>query len=211
MVNFHEVRFPTDVSRGVSGGPERKTDITILASGHEQRNQRWADSRRTYNVGYGIKDIIQLYALIEFFEARRGPLIGFRFKDFSDYNSAIPTTTTTPLDQTIGTGDGTASIFQLIKTYSPSLNPYTRDITKPVANTVSVAIDGLIQTEGTDYIVDTTTGKVTFTAAPSLNSVITAGYEFDVPCRFASDKISYDLTDCDLGKFPDIQIIELKI
>ena len=211
MASFHEVRFPTDISRGVSGGPERKTDITVLASGHEQRNQRWSDSKRTYNVGYGIKNIVQLYAIIEFFEARRGPLYGFRFKDFSDYNSTAPSSQHTPIDQTIGVGDGVLTTFQLVKTYSPSSNPYVRDITKPVSGTVSIAIDGAIKTEGTDFVVDTTTGQVTFTTAPLAGSVITAGYEFDVPCRFSSDKINYDLTDCDLGRFPDIQIVEIRI
>ena len=54
-MSFHEIRFPTDISRGAQGGPERRTDVVVLGSGFEERNARWADSRRSYNAGYGVK------------------------------------------------------------------------------------------------------------------------------------------------------------
>ena len=59
---FHEVRFPTEISRGAVGGPERRTDVVVLGSGHEERNSRWADSRRSYNAGYGVKSLDELPA-----------------------------------------------------------------------------------------------------------------------------------------------------
>jgi uncharacterized protein (TIGR02217 family) len=55
MTAFHEIRFPVDIARGSRGGPERKTDIVTLGSGREERNIRWASSRRKYDAGYGIK------------------------------------------------------------------------------------------------------------------------------------------------------------
>ena len=51
---FDNVRFPVAISRGLAGGPERRTDVVMTASGREERNARWANSRRKYNAGYGV-------------------------------------------------------------------------------------------------------------------------------------------------------------
>ncbi|MEO9168775.1 MAG: TIGR02217 family protein, partial [Aestuariivirga sp.] len=103
---FDNVRFPLSISRGLSGGPERRTDVVMSASGHEERNARWADSRRSYNVGYGVKSVDDLQSVISFFEERRGRLYAFRFKDYTDYKSCLPKQTIMATDQVIGTGDG---------------------------------------------------------------------------------------------------------
>ncbi len=95
---FHEVRFPAGISLGASGGPERRTEIVVLGSGAEERNSRWADSKRSYNAGYGIKSVDDLHAVIAFFEERRGRLHGFRWKDWSDYKSCAPAATPQALD-----------------------------------------------------------------------------------------------------------------
>jgi uncharacterized protein (TIGR02217 family) len=52
--DFHEVRFPLDVSLGSRGGPVRRTDIVTLSSGREHRNSRWAQSRRRFDAGLGV-------------------------------------------------------------------------------------------------------------------------------------------------------------
>ena len=77
----------------------RKTEIVTLGSGHEERNAVWAGSRRSFDVGSGVRTLDDLYAVLEFFEARAGRLYGFRFKDFSDFRSAAPGAALTPLDQ----------------------------------------------------------------------------------------------------------------
>ena len=92
---FHEVRFPDNISRGARGGPERRTQIVELASGAEERNASWADSRRRYDVAYGIRRADDLAAVVAFFEARNGRLHGFRFKDWGDHKSCLPSGTTT--------------------------------------------------------------------------------------------------------------------
>ena len=84
---FHEVRFPDNISRGARGGPERRTQIVELASGDEERNASWANSRRRYDVAYGIRRADDLATVVAFFEARNGRLHGFRFKDWGDYKS----------------------------------------------------------------------------------------------------------------------------
>src|SRR5688572_776362 len=134
-MSFHEIRFPTAISRGATGGPERRTDIVALGSGHEERNSRWADSRRSYNAGYGIKTLDDLHAVIAFFEERRGRLYGFRWKDHADFRSCPPSAAPNALDQQIGIGDGEAAAFQLVKRYGSVHAPWSRRIAKPVAGT----------------------------------------------------------------------------
>ncbi len=143
LTAFHEVRFPTEIAFGSAGGPERLTEVVTLGSGHEERNSRWADSRRRYNAGYGIRSIDDLHTVIAFFEERRGRLYGFRWRDRIDFSSAAPSTAVAPTDQAIGTGDGATATFQLAKTYGALHAPYQRTIAKPVSGTVRVAVDAV--------------------------------------------------------------------
>jgi uncharacterized protein (TIGR02217 family) len=211
MDGFHEVRFPLDISLRGRGGPERKTDIVMLGSGREQRNARWARSRRRYEAGYGVKTLAALSVVIAFFEERRGRLYGFRWRDRGDYASGLPGASVTPLDQGIGQGDGTKAAFQLIKTYGASFAPYARDIWKPVQGTVRVAVAGVEKTPASDFTVDTTSGMVTFTpmSIPPAGAAITAGYLFDVPVRFDTDYLEIDLAAFEAGEIPKIPLIEL--
>ncbi|MEM9360317.1 MAG: DUF2460 domain-containing protein [Pseudomonadota bacterium] len=212
-MSFHEVRFPTGIARGSSGGPERRTDVVVLGSGHEERNSRWADSRRAYNAGYGVKSLDDLHTVIAFFEERRGRLYGFRWRDPADYKSCPPEQQLTVADQQIGLGDGTTTTFQLIKTYGGASLPWLREITKPVMGTVLVAVDDDVQAHGTAYEVDTTTGQITFQAGhvPPTGGVITAGFEFDVPVRFDTDKLELDVQGVRHGAIPNIPIVEVRL
>ena len=135
---FHEVRFPDDISRGARGGPERRTQIVELASGDEERNARWANSRRRYDVAYGIRRADDLAAVVAFFEARNGRLHGFRFKDWADFKSCLPSQTPSAFDQPLGGGSGSATAFQLVKRYTSGAQSWTRVITRPVAASVLV-------------------------------------------------------------------------
>ncbi len=205
---FHEVRFPHTISRGARGGPERRTQIVELASGDEERNAAWANSRRRYDVSYGIRRADDLAAVVAFFEARNGRLYGFRFKDWSDYRSGLPSNVPSPLDQTIGTGDGTTTAFQLVKHYTSGGQGWTRTITKPVAGSVRVALGGVEQASG--WSVDTSTGLVTFAAPPGAGVAVTAGFEFDVPVRFDSDTLDVTLDIERLGSITSIPLVELR-
>ncbi|RIA56759.1 DUF2460 domain-containing protein [Dichotomicrobium thermohalophilum] len=208
---FHDVRFPPDISRGASGGPERRTEIVTLGSGHEERNQRWADSRRRYDAGYGIRSVDDLYAVIAFFEERRGRLHAFRWKDWADYKSCPPLQTPSATDQEIGNGDGHTDTFQLRKTYGSSFAPWSRTVTKPVAGTVLAAVDGIDQVEGADFSVDHAAGVVTFASPPVNGARITAGFVFDVPVRFDTDRLAVSLEHFSHGHIPNIPIVEVRL
>jgi uncharacterized protein (TIGR02217 family) len=208
-MSFDEVRFPDNISRGARGGPERRTRIVELASGREERNTPWANSRRRYDASYGIRRADDLAAVIAFYEARLARLRGFRWKDWADHKSCLPSQTPAATDQLIGQGDSTATAFQLTKTYSSGLQSYVRVINKPVAGTVFMAVGGVAQTSG--WSVDTTTGIVTFTVAPANGASVTAGFEFDVPVRFDSDLLDVTLDIERLGSITSIPLVEIRL
>lgn len=208
---FHEIRFPLSISLGASGGPERRTEIVTLGSGREERNSPWALSRRRFNAGLGLRRLDDIHELIAFFEARHGRLHGFRWKDRADWKSIAPSAAVSALDQALGTGDGTQTVFQLVKTYSSGGASYTREIVKPVAGSIRIAVAGAPVEEGTDFTADHTTGLVTFASPPASGAAITAGFEFDVPVRFDTDYLDINLAAFDAGSLPDIPIIEIRI
>ncbi|SEN64161.1 TIGR02217 family protein [Loktanella fryxellensis] len=205
---FHDMRFPDNISRGARGGPERRTQIVELASGDEERNASWANSRRRYDVAYGIRRADDLAAVVAFFEARNGRLHGFRYKDWSDYKSALPSMAVTATDQQIGTGTGSLQSFQLAKRYTSGAQTWVRTITKPVAGTVRLALGMVEQISG--WTLDSTTGVITFTAAPANGVIVRAGYEFDVPVRFDSDTLDVTLDFERLGSITSIPLLEIR-
>jgi uncharacterized protein (TIGR02217 family) len=210
MTAFHEILFPLDIALKSSGGPQRRTDIVALGSGREERNARWAHSRRRYDAGYGVKTLEALSAVVAFFEERRGMLYGFRWRDRLDHSSAAGAVST--IDQVIGTGNGTIAAFRLVKNYGSIHAPYQRPIEKPVAGSVRVAVAGDEAVEGTDFTLDAATGVVTFLAGhiPAAGEAVTAGYLFDVPVRFDTDYLEVDLSAFAAGAIPKIPLVEIK-
>lgn len=131
MPVFHEVQFPPKIAYGATGGPEFNTTITTTFGGFEQRNVNWQKARGRWDVSTGIKSKADMDAVIAFFRARFGKAYGFRFKDWSDYQG---------VGQSIGTGNGSKTEFQLIKTYVSGGETYVREIRKPVNGSVQRAV-----------------------------------------------------------------------
>lgn len=209
-MGFHEVRFPANLSFGSVGGPERRTEVVTLANGHEERNTPWAHSRRRYDAGLGLRSLDDVAALLAFFEARRGQLFGFRWKDWADFKSCLPSGRVSALDQVIGTGDGVTTEFALRKSYDPDGAVYHRPIAKPVAGTVLVAIAGDLQVETVDYALDTARGLVTFATPPDIGTAVTAGFEFDVPVRFDTDRVQVSVASFQAGDVPTVPVLEVR-
>ncbi|SDR39857.1 DUF2460 domain-containing protein [Pseudovibrio sp. Tun.PSC04-5.I4] len=205
---FHDVRLPEKISRGARGGPRRRTQVVQLYSGFEERNASWANSRREYDVAFGIRSSDQLQEVTAFFEARNGRLYAFRFKDWADYKSTLPSKAITPLDQQLGVGDGTKTDFQLRKLYGTEGLGYWRTITKPIAGSISIAVNETEQTSS--WTADHSTGLISFDSAPADGATITAGFEFDVPCRFDTDSIDVTLDLERLGSITSIPLIEVR-
>jgi uncharacterized protein (TIGR02217 family) len=212
MPAFHEILFPLDIALKSAGGPERRTELVTFGSGREARNARWAHSRRRYDAGYGVKSLDALQTVVAFFEERRGQLYGFRWRDRLDHTSSAPGAPVSALDQGIGSGDGARAAFQLVKTYGSSFAPYAREIAKPVAGSVRVAVAG-VEVAGSAFSCDVTTGVVTFLAGhiPAPGAAVTAGFSFDVPVRFDTDYLEVDLSAFAAGAIPKIPLLEIRV
>lgn len=209
MNAFHDVRFPVAIGFGATGGPERMNEIVRLTSGHERRNQRRAHARRRYDAGTGLRGLADLEALADFFEARRGSLHAFRFRDPFDWKSCPLAREPRADDQWIATGDGTTTVFQLVKSYGEDADAYRRPITKPVAASVSIALDGLELAGGTAFAVDAMTGLVTLDQPPGGGVRITAGFAFDVPVRFDTEQLVLSLSAFEAGQLPSVPLVEV--
>lgn len=210
-MNFHDERFPPNLSFGSVGGPERRTEIVTLANGFEERNTPWAHSRRRYDAGVGMRSLDDVEVLIAFFESRQGQLFGFRWKDWSDYKSCLPNAEPHYEDQLIDWGDGVRTQFQLTKRYTSGVHEYVRPIQKPTSGSVKVGIQGDALVETIHYDVDLTTGILTFGTAPDIGAQVTAGFEFDVPVRFDTDRIQTSVSSFKAGDVPNVPVVEVRV
>lgn len=210
-MSFHEVRFPTSVSFGSLGGPQRRTDVVTLANGYEERNTPWAHARRVYDAGIGMRSVDDLQQVIAFFEARMGQIHGFRWKDWSDYKTSRSALEVAFDDQSIAIGDGVTSSFQLVKNYTSGAQTYQRPIKKPVAGTVRAGVEQDEFRDGVEYEVDAQTGIITFAHPPDLAMEIFAGFHFDVPVRFDTDRILASMASFEAGQVPDVPVIEVRV
>ena len=208
---FHEVRFPANLSFGSVGGPERRTEVVTLSNGYEERNTPWAEARRRYDAGVSLRSLDDIEELIAFFEARQGQLHAFRWKDWADYKSCRSSVAIGYADQTIGVGDGATAVFGLSKTYSSGPSTQVRRITKPVTGTVRIGLQGDEVQEGVHYQVDWTTGEISFATPPAVGEQVTAGFEFDVPVRFDTDRIQVSVASFQAGDVPHVPVVEVRL
>lgn len=205
MSGFHDVSFPLAPGFGAQGGPERLTEVVELASGREERNSPWRHSRRRWDAGPGVRSVDDLAELIAFFEARRGRLHAFRFRDPIDHKSCAPSRAPSATDQRIGTGDGERVAFDLVKRYGAGPEAYERPIGLPVAGSVSVAVDAVpaaFSLEG---------GAVVLDFAPTPGAAVTAGFVFDTPVRFDTDRLDIALDAFEAGAAPSAPLVEVRL
>jgi uncharacterized protein (TIGR02217 family) len=200
---FDDVLFPVPVGREASVEPEFSTEVVTSGGGAEQRNSAWADARLRFDVGPGLRSEADLSALLAFFRARRGAAIGFRFEDPIDHSSAGMDGVPTPQDQLLGTGDGGTSAFRLVKLYGGQ----RRLITRPRPGTVRVSVGG---TERTGGWMLGEKGRIDFDEPPAAGAEVRAGFRFDVPVRFAEDRLSFSLATFRAGEVPSVPLIELR-
>lgn len=211
MIHFLETpRFPDNIGLHSSSHTQFNTDVVVLKNGFEQRNARWSYPLHSYDVASGIKTEADLSMILHFFNSVRGRFIGFRFKDWLDYTSSpILGKSITSTDQIIGIGDGNQREFALVKTYQIGALSQVRKINKPVANTVIVAVNGVFDQR---FVINTPTGVVALPEEydpPQENDIVSAGFEFDVPCRFDTDKLMIGLPYQNFGSFT-IPLVEIR-
>ena len=203
MEAFDDLRFPIALGREASVEPAFSTAIVTTASGAEQRNAEWADARLRFDAGPGVRSEAELHALIAFFRARRGAAVGFRFEDPFDNSSNGMTGEPGAADQRLGIGDGVRTEFPLIKAYGEQV----RRVTRPVAGSVRVAVDGVELTGGWTLAGK---GRVVLDAPPAEGLEVRAGFRFDVPVRFAEDRLSLGRATFAAGEIPSVPLIEIR-
>lgn len=209
-MSFHEVRLPARLAFGSTGGVERRTEIVTLGSGFERRSTPWAQGRRRYLIGANLRSLDDMALLTNFFEARQGRLYGFRFRDFADFKSCAPGGSITAGDQTLGQGDGVRTAFELLKRYGEDETAPERRIVKPIEGTVRVAVDG-VERPQQGFVVDSVTGVVTLDEPPDTGEAVTAGFEFDTPVRFDTDRLEVTLESFNAGRMAAAPLIEVRV
>jgi uncharacterized protein (TIGR02217 family) len=207
MQAFDDISYPLRLGRDATVSPEFSTSVSVTASGFERRNSLWSNARLRLDVGPGVRSEAELSELIAFFRARRGPARGFRLRDPSDHSSNGMTGTPTALDQELGTGDGLQSEFALVKCYGSGEAKQVRRITRPDFATLLVSIDGAVQA-GNWTLADG--GVIAFDDPPGTGAAVRAGFLFDVPVRFAEDRLDISGAAFAAGEAPSVPVVEIR-
>jgi uncharacterized protein (TIGR02217 family) len=206
MLPFDDVPYPLALGRDAMVTPEFSTSVAVTASGFERRNSLWSDARLRFDVGPGIRSEAELGVLLSFFRARRGAARGFRLRDPSDFSSNAMTGVPTATDQLLGNGDGLKASFPLLKRYGEDGAEQLRRITRPRVDSIVVSIDGLATTA---FTLDPG-GVLRFTSPPATGKLVRAGFLFDVPVRFAEDKLEVSGAVFAAGEAPSVPVIEIR-
>lgn len=207
---FHEGALPLHLDRGGTAGVERRTEIVPLASGREARNGRWAHGRRRYDLAGAVTTLDDLHTVIAFFEARRGRLQGFRFRDDADCKSCPPGAEPSPSDQVLGGGDDARTAFPLVRVYGEGPDAYVRTIAKPVAGSVRVAVAG-VEIAPAAFALDARTGVITLATPAPAGALVTAGFVFDTPVRFDADCLELRYDGFGAGRFGSVPLVEVLV
>lgn len=171
---FHEQRFLDCVKFGASGGPTFNTSVVAVLSGGESRNGNWSIARHRWEIGMSARIQSEFMAIKTTYMLCYGRLIGFRWKDWTDYQATNAQGFLRGLlaGQAVGSqGFGYGlPVYQIHKQYTlASLATYRR-ILKLVSGTVTVRRNGSPVTLGIgagNIAVDLNTGQVTFVADQS--------------------------------------------
>jgi uncharacterized protein (TIGR02217 family) len=205
MQAFDDVLYPLALGRDAGVSAEFSTSIALTASGHERRGSHWSDARLHFDVGPGIRSEAELGTLIAFFRARRGAARGFRLRDPFDFSSHAMTGAPEATDQLIGIGDGLTARFRLCKRYEGP-EPQLRPITRPRAESVAVSVDG---TPAGGWSLEPG-GWIAFANAPPAGAEVRAGFLFDVPVRFESDRLDVTGAAFAAGEAPSVPLVEIR-
>ena len=206
MQAFDDVLFPLPLGNDTAVAPEFSTSVTVTASGHERRNSLWSDARLNFDIGPGIRSESELTTLIEFFRARRGAARGFRLTDPYDFSSNGMTGSPDLSDQLLGMGDGFRSEYQLLKRYGTGSDRQERLISRPRLETIRVSIGNV---ETNDWSLGER-GKLILNEAAPAGAEVRAGFLFDVPVRFANDRIDVSGLNFQAGEAPSIPVVEVR-
>lgn len=199
-MTFKNTLFPLDVSLGAMGGPQFSTDVVVLNSGDESRNQNWANARLLFDVTHAMSDATKRKHLISHFRIMKGRLHSFPYRDFTDWQ----------VDTTEGhlTAIAAPFTFQLYKRYSTDDgSTYDRLILLPFD--VVIRQSGTPLTLGVDYSLDDTGGTITVMGSP-LPAPDSWSGSFNIPARFDSDSMKFSAETSNVFRTDSVTLIEVR-
>ena len=202
MTPFDDVAYPLALGRDASVSPEFSTSVAVTSSGHESRNALWSDARMRYDVGPGVRSQSELRVLIDFFRARYGPARGFRLRDPYDHSSNGGEGEPTATDVLLAVADGVTADFQLVRRYGEQVRPVTR----PEEGSILASLDG-VPASGWTHLGK---GLIRFDTAPAEGTEVRAGFRFDVPVRFAEDRLDVSGATFAAGEAPSVPLVEIR-
>ena len=166
MAEFLEERLPLNVRMGASYADEFAVEITKTQSGAENRHLIHPYPVRHFTVQYALSHAELWNKVIAMYFRSYGMFSGFRVRCMDDFSTASQTGTPTPYDAPMALVS--YGVYQLQSQYGQGgttlpIGLPVRTIFKPVSGSVRVGIAGVESPSGS-FSVDTTSGKVTFSA-----------------------------------------------
>ena len=198
MINFHDMQLPDFIHSYIIGGPTFDTSIIQSLSGRESRYPNFAIAIYKYSIKNCRLSIDELAQLHTFFLNCKGAALGFRIKDYTDYQG---------INQLLEPEEHGSSIYHLYKHYTCGNRSYKRRITKPIRDTVHIFLNNHQLTSEVDYV----KGTVNIPLVPKNNDTVSANFEFDVPVRFCTDSLKYSYAKDGSILLEDIEIKEIII
>lgn len=199
--------FPLHISKRSKVTIRRSTRVFSSVGGREERNSSWRDSRRIFDVSYGIANKRDYKDVVDFFERVEGSVNSFLFKDWSDHKSSENMRNgIANNDQVLGTGNGVDTSFGLVKHYNDGAFTYTRPIRSIDESSLLIAVDGVATTTGFTY----ENGYVVFDNPVPINHAVSAGYLFYNEVYFVSSKLPSVFETPDHFNIETIEIAEVK-
>ena len=211
------ITFPDAISRDLAVIRSANTTLLETNSGYEQALGLWSGSRLIMSLRQSITSPDKLAAAIAFLEVVKGRLYGFLCRDWTDYFAGYTSgfIGASVVPETFGTGDGSTTVFQLIKSYKVGAEVQTRKITRPRYSAdlplqIYKYISGAWVIQASGWTVDYTTGLVTFSTPPA--STIPLGWAglFDVPMRFDTDQPGLNMKVLQVGMSDTLKMVQIK-
>lgn len=169
------------------------TTIQENYSGKEVRQNRWSYPRWKWTLMFNMlrqgafngTTYTEFAQLSGFFNSRGGRFDSFLYRDTKD--NAVT-------NQAIATGDGSTTIFQMVRTWGGFTEPMFA-----IDTMTSLTVNGVPKTEGVDYGVNRWNNSgvqpgllVFLTGAPGAGQAIVATFNFWFPVRFSDDTLSFN-------------------
>ncbi len=194
------------ISWPVTRSPVWETTVQQAISGKETRIATQSYPRWKWQLSYNILRSAAAFAeyqsILGFFNGRQGMFDTFLYQD-SDDNAVT--------FQSIGAGDGTTTVFQLIRTFGAFNEPVL------APNVVgNVYLNGVAQSPSSYTVTNWGTanaagpGNIIFNSAPGNGVGIRADFSYYWPCRFDMDSADFSQFLNSFYELKKLSIISVK-